>query len=216
MVQRVLDNRAPSRRSARPGPRGTGKLGALQWVSGSVRLAAGGRDAGAVWLLVSRPGLALWPGSGTKRWRPIGSTRMLVNCLRPRLPRDAERARRGRSPLCADSTRWPAVDPVTSQNNTVTVLRFCREAGTATKATPHPLQNLASAGFSRPQPAQTPTPARLSPIRRDVAAEEPAPPPPPTALTSPAAVYLQAQPTPEPQILWPLPAVGTRTRPRTD
>ena len=62
------------------------------------------------------------------------------------------------------SSRSPsAVDPVTSQNNTVTVLRFCRAAGTAAKAAPHPLQNLASGGFSRPQPAQTPTPARLSP-----------------------------------------------------
>jgi len=72
------------------------------------------------------------------------------------------------------SSRSPkAVDPVTSQNNTDTVLRFWRGAGTATKAVPHPLQNLASAGFSRPQPAQTPTPARLNPTRRYPTAHEP-------------------------------------------
>jgi hypothetical protein len=41
-------------------------------------------------------------------------------------------------------------------------LRFCRGTGTA-RAAPHPLQNPASGGFPRPQPAQTPTPARLNP-----------------------------------------------------
>src|SRR5205823_4835663 len=41
-------------------------------------------------------------------------------------------------------------------------------------------------------------------------------PPPPTALTSSAVQYGQAQPTPEPRILWPPPRWGTRTRPRAD
>jgi len=54
------------------------------------------------------------------------------------------------------SSRSPkAVDPVTSQNSTVTVLRFWRGTEPAASAAPHPLQNPASGGFSRPHPGQT-------------------------------------------------------------
>jgi hypothetical protein len=47
-----------------------------------------------------------------------------------------------------------AVDPVTSQKSTVTVLRWARGATAATKGAPQLLQKAASPGFSRPQVVQ--------------------------------------------------------------
>src|SRR3954465_6287606 len=57
------------------------------------------------------------------------------------------------------STRSPsAVEPVTSQNRTVTTLR-CSAATWSTA--PHSLQNFDASGFSAPQRAQTATTERL-------------------------------------------------------
>ena len=47
-----------------------------------------------------------------------------------------------------------AVEPATSQNNTVTVLRTSRRAAAVASAALQPLQKRASTGFSRPQLAQ--------------------------------------------------------------
>src|SRR5439155_9599731 len=72
------------------------------------------------------------------------------------------------------SSRSPkAVDPVTSQNSTVTVLRCWRGPCAAANAAPHSLQNLASCGFARPQAAQTFTRARLSQAPQKAASKGP-------------------------------------------
>lgn len=54
-----------------------------------------------------------------------------------------------------------AVDPVTSQKSTVTVLRCARGAAAAIKGAPQPLQKPASPGFSRPQVVQVLTTPRV-------------------------------------------------------
>jgi hypothetical protein len=50
-----------------------------------------------------------------------------------------------------------AVDSVTSQNSTVTVLRTSRGDAVVVSAAPQPLQKRASSAFSRPQLAQIST-----------------------------------------------------------
>ena len=139
--------------------------------------------------------------SGPSSRPPPGSTAPVGSATSAHRADPARQYRRITCRKLSGSSRSPkAVDPVTSQNSTVTVLRFWRGAGTASKAAAHSLQNLASGGFSRPQPAQTLTPARLSPIRWDLAAEEPALPPPVTPLTRSAARSNQAAPTQNQQI----------------
>jgi hypothetical protein len=53
------------------------------------------------------------------------------------------------------------VDPVTSENTTVTTFRCSVGAPATASDAPHSLQSLASAGFSRPQLEQAVTRERL-------------------------------------------------------
>ena len=70
------------------------------------------------------------------------------------LTRSNERPSRPRN--VSGSSRSPsAVDPTRSQNRTVTVFRVSAAGALASSAAPHEKQNLASAGFSFPQRAQS-------------------------------------------------------------
>src|SRR5580658_1308498 len=66
--------------------------------------------------------------------------------------RAASKYRRITSRRLSGSSRSPsAVEPVTSQKSTVTVLRWAREGAVVFSDAPHPLQKAASSAFSRPQ-----------------------------------------------------------------